>query len=364
MSDKKKVLVIFGGQSGEHEISVVSANSIIKALDTVKYEILTIGITKDGRWFWGVMPEEWIEAKEQIKPEHIQVTLVLEPMNPRFISLNGSQLKNEGKCDIVFPVMHGPKGEDGTIQGLMEVAGFPYVGSGVLGSALGMDKDRMKAVFKDAGLPIVPHITVLRSELAVQKKEIAEKITQQLGFPCFVKPANLGSSVGISKAKDREELISALDYAAEFDRKIVIEKGVKAREIELSVLGNDDAKASIPGEIIPSKDFYDYEAKYIDTGSKLIIPAELNDSTVKQLQEYAVKAFHSVEAFGLSRMDFFVTEDGSIYANEINTMPGFTQISMYPKLWEASGVPYKELLDHLINLGLENFKDNTNKKLS
>lgn len=364
MDNKNKVLVIFGGQSGEHEVSVISADSVMKSLDPAKYEILTIGITKDGRWFWGVKPQEWKEFKEQILPHHIQVALVIDPRDPRFIALNGSKLENDGKCDIVFPVMHGPKGEDGTIQGLLEMAGFPYVGSGVLGSSLGMDKDRMKAVFQEAGLPVVPHLSILRSELTTEKQKLVERISQLLGFPCFVKPANLGSSVGISKANNTEELVIALEYAANFDRKIVIEKGVKAREIELSVLGNDEAKSSIPGEIVPCKEFYDYEAKYLDASSKLIIPAELNEDTIKQLQDYAVKAFHAVGAAGLGRVDFFVTEDGSIFVNEINTMPGFTQISMYPKLWEASGIPYGELLDRLIDLGYEYYKDSTNKKLS
>lgn len=364
MNNKKKVLVVFGGQSGEHEVSVISAESVIKSLDTTKYEILTIGITKEGHWFWGVKPQEWKESKEQIMPQHIQVALALDPQEPKFIALDGSKLDNDGKCDIVFPVMHGPKGEDGTIQGLLEMTGFPYVGSGVLGSSLGMDKDRMKAVFQEAGLPIVPHISVLRSELATEKEKIVERISHLLGFPCFIKPANLGSSVGISKASNKEELITALDYAANFDRKLVIEKGVKAREIELSVLGNDNAKSSIPGEIIPCKEFYDYEAKYLDASSKSIIPAELKESTKKQLQEYAVKAFNAVGAAGLGRIDFFVTEDDTIFVNEINTMPGFTQISMYPKLWEASGLPYRELLDRLIDLGMEYYKDSVNKKLS
>lgn len=364
MTDKIKVLVVFGGRSGEHEVSVVSARSVAEALDKDKYDILSLGITKEGRWYWGVRPQEWIDSPGKILPHHIQVTVVLDPQQPRFIALDGSVLPAQGKCDIVFPVLHGPKGEDGTIQGLFEMAGLPYVGSGVLGSSLGMDKDRMKAVFREAGLPIVPHITVLRSDLTLYMKDIAERIVSELGFPCFVKPANLGSSVGISKANNIEELLKALDYAGEFDRKIIVEKGVKAREIELSVLGNDQARASVPGEIIPSKDFYDYEAKYIDSTSKLIIPAQLKEDTVNKLQDYAVRAFHAVGAAGLSRVDFFVTEDEEIYLNEINTMPGFTQISMYPKLWEASGIPYGQLVDILIRLGLDNYRENASRKLS
>jgi D-alanine-D-alanine ligase len=364
MKEKVKVLVIFGGQSGEHEVSIISADSVIKALNIEKYEVQTIGITKEGLWYWGVKPEEWKEQKGQILPHHKQVTLVLNPQDPKFMTMDGSNLPNYGRCDIVFPVMHGPKGEDGTIQGLLEMAGLPYVGSGVLGSSLGMDKDKMKAVFKEAGLPIVPHLTILRNELSMYLKEIVENIVKNVGYPCFIKPANLGSSVGISKAENQEQLIMALEYAAKFDRKIVIEKGIIAREIELSVLGNDLTKASVPGEILPSKDFYDYDAKYVDTGSKLIIPAELSINLIKQLQDYAQKAFRAVGAMGLGRVDFFITGDESIFVNEINTMPGFTQISMYPKLWEASGLAYPDLLDELIKLGFKKFKDDSNRKLS
>lgn len=364
MEKKTKVLVIFGGQSGEHEVSVVSADSVLKSLDIEKYEIETIGITKEGLWYWGVKPEEWIKRKAQILPHYKQVALVLNPLAPKFITLDGSSLPNEGKCDIIFPVLHGPKGEDGTIQGLLEMAGLPYVGSGVLGSSLGMDKDKMKAVFLEAGLPIVPHFTILRSELAGKRRDIIESISCKIGYPCFIKPANLGSSVGISKADNPEQLAEALEYAAKFDRKIVIEKGVKAREIELSVLGNETAKASVPGEIVPSKEFYDYDAKYIDSGSKLFIPARLTPILVQQLQDYAVKAFHAVGASGLGRVDFFVTEDESVFVNEINTMPGFTQISMYPKLWAASGLAYSDLLNELIKLGFEKYEDDKNRKLS
>ncbi|NLI91683.1 MAG: D-alanine--D-alanine ligase [Peptococcaceae bacterium] len=366
MNMKKKitVLVIFGGQSGEHEVSVISADSVIQALNIEKYEIETIGITKEGSWYWGVKPQEWKGETGRILPHYQQVTLNLNPQNPRFVAIDGSELFHEGRCDIVFPVMHGPKGEDGTIQGLFEMGGFPYVGAGVLGSSLGMDKDRMKAVFKEAGLPIVSHLTVLRDNFAQNQSRFVDRVCREIGFPCFIKPANLGSSVGISKAENMEDLIRAVEYAAGFDRKVVVEQGVKAREIELSVLGNDKARVSVPGEIIPSKEFYDYEAKYIDAGSKLVIPAELDEYTVKKLQDYAEKAFHAVGALGLGRVDFFVTEDGNIFVNEINTMPGFTQISMYPKLWEASGLPYKDLLDELIRLGLEKFRDDQTRKLS
>ncbi|MCG1026231.1 MULTISPECIES: D-alanine--D-alanine ligase family protein [Dehalobacter] len=364
MNNKTKVLVIFGGQSGEHEVSVISAASVIKALHADRYEIQTIGITKEGSWYWGARPEAWKEAKADITNGAKQVAVVLSPQKPYFQAIDGSELPHQGRCDIIFPVMHGPKGEDGTIQGLFEMAGFPYVGSGVLGSSLGMDKDRMKAVFKEAGLPIVPHLTLLRSEINAAPKAAVKRISDSIGFPCFIKPANLGSSVGISKAEDDKQLLEALIYAAKFDRKIVIEKGVKAREVELSVLGNESAKASIPGEIKPAKDFYDYEAKYLDNSSELIIPAILSQKLIEQLQSYAVTAFEAVGASGLSRVDFFVTEDKQIFINEINTMPGFTQISMYPKLWEASGLSYSLLLDELIRLGFEKFKDDADRRLS
>jgi len=355
---KTRILVIFGGQSGEHEVSIVSAKSVINALDTKKYDIETIGITKRGLWYWGANPDDWLNNR--IDSNLKQITIVLDPQNPRFIALDGSSLPNGGKCDIIFPVLHGPKGEDGTIQGLFEMAGMPYVGSGVLGSALGMDKDRMKAVFTNANLPIVPHITLFRSELK-NMSDVSNRIVNKIGFPCFIKPANLGSSVGISKVNEISQLANALNHAAEFDTKIIVEKGIKAREIELSVLGNENVKVSVPGEIIPSKEFYDYEAKYNDLNSKLIIPAPFPKQIIELLQEYAGRAFKAVNAKGLGRVDFFVTEDLNIFVNEINTMPGFTQISMYPKLWEASGLKYSELLDELINLGFENHEQKSLK---
>ncbi|MFA6807999.1 MAG: D-alanine--D-alanine ligase family protein [Eubacteriales bacterium] len=361
---KLNVIVIFGGQSGEHEVSVVSANSVVNSLEISRYNIYTIGITKNGCWYWGVKPSEWINSSEKIEKHHVQVTVMLDPQKARFVSINGSDLPNEGSCDVIFPVLHGPKGEDGTIQGLFEMVGFPYVGSGVLGGSLGMDKDRMKAVFLQEGLPLLPYLTVLRSELNKNKDDIVNKISSVLGYPCFIKPANLGSSVGISKADNKLELADALEFAAKYDKKLVIEKGIKGREIELSVLGNDDVIVSIPGEIIPSNDFYDYEAKYKSNDSKLIIPAKLNTELIKLLQSYAKKVFKAVDARGLGRIDFFVTSNGSIYVNEINTMPGFTEISMYPKLWQASGIEYSELLNKLIQLGMENYQDNKNREIN
>ncbi|MGE4272892.1 MAG: D-alanine--D-alanine ligase [Desulfitobacterium sp.] len=358
---RQRIVLLFGGQSGEHEVSLNSATSVLKAIDSEKYEVQTIGITKSGQWHWGVNPVDW---QRDSTIQGIQVNLIHDPSNPHFIALDGSPLPHQGKFDFIFPVLHGPFGEDGTIQGLFEMANVPYAGSGVLGSALGMDKDRMKAVFSEAGLPQAPYLTILRETLHNNMEKALKNIEESLGYPCFVKPANLGSSVGISKASNPEELVKALKLAAEYDRKIVVEKNIVGREIELSVLGNDEAQASVPGEILPSKDFYDYEAKYIDTGSRLVIPAELDPLVVSGLQEKAVQAFHAVEACGLSRVDFFVTKDNQIYINEINTMPGFTEISMYPKLWEASGIPYSDLITRLIELGFERFKDCRSRKIS
>lgn len=363
MSKKLSIIVLFGGQSGEHEVSLSSAQSVLKALDHTRYEVQTICISKEGKWFWGIDPMDW-KTSEIVSADTPQVTLVQDPSNPRFIALDGKDLPNGGKFDLIFPVLHGTYGEDGTIQGLFEMSNVPYVGSGVLGSSLGMDKDRMKAVFADAKLPMARSLTILRSDYKLNSGEVINRIEQVIGYPCFIKPANLGSSVGISKAYNREELTKSVELAALYDRKLVIEENIKGREIEVSVLGNEAPKASLPGEILPAKDFYDYEAKYLDTGSRLLIPAPLESEIVSQLQAMAVKAFQSVEASGLSRVDFFVTSDQKIYVNEINTMPGFTQISMYPKLWEASGIPYSELIDRLITLGMERFKDLRNRRIS
>lgn len=358
---RTKIIILFGGQSGEHEVSLNSAQSVLKAIDRSQYDIQTVGISKEGQWFWGVNPEEW---QQEPTPCGIQVTLVHDPSNPRFLALDGSKLPDEGKFNLIFPVLHGPFGEDGTIQGLFEMSNIPYAGSGVLGSALGMDKDRMKAVFSEVELLQAAYLTLLRTDFQSDPEKVITNIEHTLGYPCFIKPANLGSSVGISKARNRHELQNALELAAQYDRKVVVEENITGHEIEVSVLGNDWAEASIPGEILPAHDFYDYEAKYLDTGSRLLIPAPLDPEVVAKLQEMAVRAFHAVEASGLSRVDFFVTEDRRIYINEINTMPGFTQISMYPKLWEASGIPYTELISRLINLGFERFEDSRARKIS
>jgi len=318
MSAKKiRVGVIRGGRSGEHEVSLRSAESILNAIDRNKYEVIPITIAHDGSW----EPFTISPAPNDLRP-----------------------------VDVVFPIVHGTYGEDGTIQGLFELANVAYVGAGVLGSAVGMDKDVMKRLLRDGGLPIVEYWTVHKDRL----HPFLERFMNELPYPVFVKPANLGSSVGITKAHSPEELPAALATAAEYDRKVVVERGVDAREIELSVLGNDDPLASIAGEIIPSREFYDYNAKYVDEDSRLLIPAPLSESQVKEAQQLALSAFKVLECSGMARVDLFLDrKTEKFYLNEINTLPGFTSISMYPKLWGYSGIPYPQLIDRLITLALE-----------
>jgi D-alanine-D-alanine ligase len=380
---KLRVGILFGGRSGEHEISLLSAASVFKAIDASKYEVVPIGITKDGRWLTASDAERLLHGKagegarptlRAGDPDTTASAAVLQngeavvfPPEPHNSSMTPFQTDAPVRrasdrainVDIIFPVLHGTFGEDGTIQGLLELADIPYVGAGVLGSAAGMDKDIMKSLFRAAGLAIVKHVTVLRSEWESAPKKVQKLVESNLKYPVFVKPANLGSSVGISKARDRKELGPAIDEAAKFDRKIVIEEGVggkknKAREIECSVLGNDNAQASVPGEIVPSAEFYDYSAKYLDEGSQLIIPAKLTKAETKKVQDLAIAGFRAVDCSGLARVDFLMDpKSRKIYLNEINTMPGFTSISMYPKLWAASGVGYSELISRLIQLGLD-----------
>jgi D-alanine-D-alanine ligase len=380
---KIRVGVLFGGRSGEHEISLLSAASVFKAVDQNKYEVVPIGITKEGRWVTSGDAERLLAGKplqheRQLRAGDPEATAsaavlhngeaVIVPPEPQKSGAM-TPFQSDGltrratdraiNVDVIFPVLHGTFGEDGTIQGLLELADIPYVGAGVLGSAAGMDKDIMKSLFRAAGLPIVKHVTFLRSEWEAAPKKIQRAVEDKLKYPVFVKPANLGSSVGISKAHNQKELGPAIEEAAKFDRKIVIEAGVggrknKAREIECAVLGNDRPEASVPGEIVPSAEFYDYSAKYLDEGSQLIIPAKLTKLEGKRVQELAVAAFRAVDCSGLARVDFLMDPTSrKIYLNEINTMPGFTSISMYPKLWAASGVPYPELIERLIRLGID-----------
>ncbi len=382
---KLRVGVLFGGRSGEHEVSLLSAASVLDAIDKTKYEVVPIGITKEGRWVTAGHAERLLKGKPvEAEARHLRAGdpettsaaavlargegVVVPPMPGSDHSslmpfeTDAHQLRaavNPVDVDVIFPVLHGTFGEDGTIQGLLELADIAYVGAGVLGSAAGMDKDVMKRLFRDAGLPIVKHVTVLRNDWREAPKKVRKQIEGALKYPVFVKPANLGSSVGISKVHDSSELPAAMDEAARFDRKLVIEQGVggskgKAREIECSVLGNDKPIASVPGEVVPIKEFYDYNAKYLEEGSELIIPAKLTKAKQNEVQRLAVAAFQAVDCAGLARVDFLMDpRSGKMYVNEINTMPGFTSISMYPKLWAASGVPYPELIDRLIQLGLE-----------
>jgi D-alanine-D-alanine ligase len=342
---KLRVGVIYGGRSGEHEVSIASAASIFKHLDRGRYEAVPIRIEKNGQWAIGGRPPEALSAAEVL--EHTR-TEALQPVEPT-AAVTGTGI------DVVFPVLHGPYGEDGTVQGLLELTNVPYVGAGVLGSAAGMDKAVMKTLFAAQELPIVRHEVVLRRAWERDRTAIITGVSQTLRYPVFVKPANLGSSVGISKAKSDAEFADAMTLALQFDRKIVIEAAVpEAREIECAVLGNDDPEASVPGEIIPSREFYDYEAKYLDEGSRLLVPAPLTREQATAVQRLAIDAFRAVECAGMARVDFLLGRaTAELFLNEVNTIPGFTTISMYPKLWEASGLPYPALLDRLITLALE-----------
>jgi D-alanine-D-alanine ligase len=380
MAKKLRVGVLFGGRSCEHEVSLLSAASILKAIDRKKFDVVPIGITKEGRWLaaadaTGLLEGDQTAVLRRLRagdPEATPGAKLLHEGIPTLLAPEPGPQGPEGKAiDVVFPVLHGTFGEDGTIQGLFELAGIAYVGSGVLGSSAGMDKDVMKSLFAHAGLPIVKHVTILRSEWEASPRKAISPIEAALKYPLFVKPANLGSSVGISKAHDRRELGPALDLAAKYDRKLIVEQGVggsksRARELEVGVLGNDDPKASVVGEIIPGKEFYDYEAKYLSEGSVPVIPAKITRAEAKQIRKMAVAAFRACDLAGLARVDFLMEPDGKrrIYLNEVNTMPGFTQISMYPKLWEATGIPYSDLITRLIELALERHEDKTRNTYS
>jgi D-alanine-D-alanine ligase len=356
-----RVAVIFGGRSGEHEVSLASAASVIRALDPGKYDVVPVGITKQGRWLAGT-------SAQKMLPEVLQagrnVMLNADPSVAALVPADGSPSASL-HVDVVFPVLHGTYGEDGTVQGLLDLAGLPFVGSGVLGSAVGMDKDMQKRLFLQAGLPVGDFTAVLRSEWERERARVLRQIHKKFRFPIFVKPATLGSSVGMTKVHNRAELPAALDFAAEFAQKLVIERGLDGREIEVAVLGNDEPQASVPGEIIPHREFYDYAAKYLEQGTKLEIPARLTGAQVRRFQDYAVRAFRSLECRGMARVDFFLErKTGRVYHNELNTIPGFTSISMYPKLWEASGVPYPQLIARLIDLALADHREKQRTKYS
>jgi D-alanine-D-alanine ligase len=357
---KTRVGVIFGGRSGEHEVSLASAAAVFQNLDPDRYEVVPIRIEKDGRWTLPGRAPTQMKAADVIQSKAIAA----ESTGDEPGAAPGAQLVAHAATrtliagvplDVVFPVLHGPYGEDGTVQGLLELANVPYVGAGVLASAVGMDKAVMKLVFAAKGLSICDYEVVLAHEWTRDERGVMNRVAARLGFPVFVKPANLGSSVGISKAKHATELRTAIALAAEFDRKIVIEAAVpNAREIECAVLGNDDVEASVPGEVIPSREFYDYQAKYLDEGSRTEIPAKLTAAQVDEIRVLAVAAFRAIDCAGMARVDFLLARDsGVLYLNEVNTIPGFTTISMYSKMWEASGLPYPKLIDRLIALAIE-----------
>ena len=349
---KLRVGVIFGGKSGEHEVSLLSAQSVMDAMDRDKYEVVQIGIDREGQWISGGNPMALLKARARLRlgedwgrgedPGECTVWGKLPPVD---------LLRS---LDVAFPVLHGPYGEDGTVQGLFEIAGVPYVGSGVTASAVGMDKAVSKALFREKGLPVLPYLVVRRKELERDVDDLVRRIESELTYPMFVKPANLGSSVGISKARNREGLVNGLKLAAGYDRKILVEQGISAREIECGVLGNDEPEVSVPGEVVPGKEWYDYEAKYQDDSTELLVPAPLREDLAARVRNIALEAYLALGCRGLSRVDFLLDkETGGVYLNEINTMPGFTPVSMYPLVWRVSGLSYRELVDRLIELALE-----------
>lgn len=369
MENRKRLRVgiLFGGRSGEHEVSLASAASVIRALDTDKYEAIPIGITKDGRWLVGAPAQKMTEQK--MLPELLKtgerVVLPPDPSASALLPLSPGNAQPSIKVDVIFPVLHGTFGEDGTVQGLLDLAGVPYVGSGVLGSAVGMDKDMQKRLFHEAKIPIVEFLSIPRHEWEKNRGKTLVAIKKKFRFPLFVKPATLGSSVGMTRVNEAAELPAAMDLAASFALKVIVERAIRGREIEVAVLGNEDPCASVPGEIIPHREYYDYSAKYLESGSRIEIPAKLSKKEIAQFQEYAVRGYKSIECAGMARVDFFLERaTKKIYLNEINTIPGFTSISMYPKMWEVSGVTYTELITRLIELAIEQHAEKSRTKYS
>lgn len=368
MDKKIRVGLIFGGKTGEHEVSLASAQSVLKALDAEKFDPVLIGVTKQGRWLTGGNPLKQLVNSTK--------SPLLKAMNgsssngtTAMVAHDASEITTANALnetvDVVFPLIHGPNGEDGTIQGLLELADIPYVGASVAASAVGMDKALMKSIFRNAGLPVAEYIVVMRHRWEHDPEETIHDIETIIRFPCFVKPANLGSSVGISKANNWDELTQALTTAALYDRKIIVERAIEGRELECSVLGNEEPLASLPGEVIPEREFYDYEAKYADEHTRFIIPAELTNEQTHTIQDLAVRAFQAIDCSGLARVDFFIEKrDGRVLVNEINTIPGFTNVSMYPKMWQASGVSYGQLIERLIQLALERHADKQRNKVT
>ncbi|HXE75868.1 MAG TPA: D-alanine--D-alanine ligase family protein [Candidatus Xenobia bacterium] len=365
---KLRVGVLFGGRSAEHEVSLVSASSVLRGLNPKKYEVIPIGIGKDGHW---VLPRQLPSSA----PTHSDlrraladgraVSLPPEPGSAALVRRPAPSRSSGLAVDVIFPVLHGTFGEDGTVQGLLELADIPYVGAGVLGSALGMDKEVQKRLFLQAKLPVADFVSVLRRDWQLRRRAVLREVSRRLRFPVFVKPSNLGSSVGITKVSRAAGLPAAIEHAFEFDRKILVEQGILGREIEVSVLGNDEPRASLPGEVIPAREFYDYTAKYLEDTTRFLVPARLTRGQTRRFQELAVAAFRALDCAGMARVDFLMARrTGRIYLNEVNTIPGFTAISMYPKLWEASGVPYSKLLDSLIELALERHREKRRTRFS
>lgn len=363
---KLKIGVIFGGRSGEHEVSLQSARSVIDALDKEKYDVVLIGISKQGQWVSG----DLYPALSSGQPlDGYPATLLPEPASGSLIRIAGgdssSGIRRVAKLDVLIPVLHGTYGEDGTVQGLLELAAVPYVGAGVVGSAVGMDKEIFKRVMVAHEIPVLPWELVLASEAAANMDGVISRIELNLAYPLFVKPANLGSSVGISRCTDRAELSAGIEAAADYDRRIVVEQGIDGRELEVAVLGNEFPEASVIGEVRPKRDFYDYVAKYISDDSELIIPAVVSDEQSDLIRSLAVKAFQAIDCAGLGRVDFLMDRSSSeLFINEINSMPGFTRISMYPKLWAATGLEYSKLLDRLIDLALERYSQKSGLRTS
>lgn len=365
MTSRVRVGLIFGGRSGEHEVSVASANSVLKALDTDRYEVVPIGITREGQWLMADQPDRLLGGEVTVElPDTTEAIPDVTHRGIVRVDSRGGISNHETAVDVVFPLLHGPYGEDGTVQGLFELADIPYVGSGVLGSAASMDKAAMKALFSAAGIPGVDYAVLTSAEWRRERDQVVARIESQLDYPVFVKPCNLGSSVGISKARMRQELVDGIDLAVRYDRRIIVEQGIEAREVECAVLGNEDPEVSVAGEIKSRHEFYDYEAKYTEGLAELLIPAELTALQMRTVQEYARRAFVAVDAAGLARVDFFIRAfDGAVLVNEINTMPGFTSTSMYPKLWEASGVSYDDLIRRLLDLAVERHAASSNREV-
>jgi D-alanine-D-alanine ligase len=369
---KVRVGIIFGGRSGEHEVSLASAQSVMDAIDKEKYEVVPIGITKEGQWIASGDPMKALEAGDTAASR--PAALLGDPSHRGLMRLDGDteqaiETTRLTELNVVFPVLHGPYGEDGTVQGLLELAGIPYVGAGVIGSALGLDKAVFKDVIRAHGFPVVDQVLLKRKAWDADPGKVMDRVEEALDYPMFTKPANLGSSVGISKCDNRSELAAGLAEAAKYDRKLIVEAAVPAaREIEVSVLGNDEPIASLPGEVIPSREFYSYESKYFDAGedaSELLIPAPLSPEMTERVRELAVGVYMAIDCAGMARVDFLLSgETGELYVNEVNTIPGFTSISMYPKLWEATGIPYPELIDRLIELAIERYQDKARSETS